>query len=173
MKKLTAVITAVALYFSAAASPNPENELNASFSVSNSKSVKAENVSSVITAAFHEKFKGATELSWRENQGFYFGYFKHNEQQAGAAYNDEGILLAESRQIKVKDLPLEVSKSLLEMYKDWIIPEEATEITIDGESSYYLTVENKKGYRQLKCYKNGEIEVLNRIKKKVLVGSVK
>lgn len=173
MKKLTAVITAVALYFSAAATPTPENEFNATFSTATSKAVKAENVNLLITSAFNEKFKGATELSWRENQGFYFGYFKQNGQLLGAAYNDKGDLLAESRQIKFKELPLEVSNSVLQAYKDWTMPAEVTEIVLDGEKTYYLTVEDKTSFKNLKCYPNGEIEVVSRGKKKVLVGSVR
>lgn len=174
MKKLTAVITAVALYFSAAATPTPENEFDATFSMSNSKSVKTENVSKLITSAFNEQFKGVTELNWRENQGFYFGYFKQNEQNLAAAYTKEGEFIAFSRQVSIKDLPLEVSGPLLETYKDWTLPTEVTEIVMDGESTYYLSAENKKVIRQLKCYSNGDIEVLKTIKKKkVLVGSVR
>lgn len=173
MKKLTAVIAAVALYFSAAASPNPENEFTSDFSVSNSKSVKTENVSRAITSAFSEKFKEATELRWRENQGFYFGYFKQNGQEFAAAYNDKGDLVAESRQIKFKELPLEVSNSVLQAYKDWTMPAEVTEIVLEGEKTYYLTVEDKTSFKNLKCYPTGEIEVMSRGKKKVLVGSVR
>lgn len=173
MKKLTAVIAALALFFTAtAADPTPSSEFNSLFNASNSKVVNVADVNRAITGAFSQKFSKATEVSWKENQGLYFAYFKQFDKEYAAAYTEEGELVAISRPVALDALPLAVSDALYTQYKDHNIPGSVTEIVMDGETNYYLTVEDKTSYKQLKCTPAGEISVVKKIKKKVLVGRV-
>jgi len=173
MKKLTAIVAALALFFTAtAADPTPNNEFNSLFNLSNSKVVNADNVNKAITSAFSQKFTKATSVSWKENQGLYFAYFKQYETEYAAAYNDEGNMIALSRSLATDALPLALHEALYSDYKDHNIPTTVTEIVMDGETAYYLTVEDKSAHKQLKCTPSGSISVIKKLKKKVLVGRV-
>jgi hypothetical protein len=173
MKKLTAAIAALALFFTATASdPTPESEFNSLFNTSNSKIVSIDNVNKSITSAFSQKFGKATAVNWKENQGLYFAYFKQFDKDFAAAYNDQGELIAISRTVALDALPLAVSDALYTQFVDHNIPNTVTEIVMEGETSYYLTVENKTAHKQLKCTPSGEITVVKKLKKKVLVGRV-
>jgi hypothetical protein len=173
MKKLTAVIAALALFFTAVASdPTPTNEFNSLFNNSNATSVKAENLSKAVTSAFSQKFSKATSVNWKENQGIFFAYFKQFDKEYAAAYSSEGEFIAISRSVSLDALPLAVSEALYSHYTDHNIPVNVTEIVMQGETNYYLTVDNKTSYKQLKCSPSGEISVEKKIKKKVLVGRV-
>ncbi|MBC7933923.1 MAG: hypothetical protein H7Y86_00995 [Rhizobacter sp.] len=172
MKKLTAAIAALALYYSASAfGPNPDNETTF-FNSSGAKAVKVEKVGEVISSAFNEKFATATEVSWKENQGLYFGYFKMGEQNLIAAYTTGGELFATSRQLDVKELPQAVSEKLSRNYSDCSIAPNVTEIDMEGETAYYVTVESKNSSRLLKFLPGGSVELVKKIKKKELKGSV-
>ena len=173
MKKLTAFVAALALFISAtAADPSPNSEFNSLFNASTAKVVSAEKVGKAIINAFSQKFTKATAVNWRENQGIFFAYFKQYESDYAAAYNTEGEMIALSRPVALDALPLAVSESLYSQFKDHNIPGTVMEIVMEGETSYYLTVENKTAYKQLKCTPSGEISVTKKIKKKVLVGRV-
>jgi len=175
MKKLTTVIAALSLFFSASAStPTPRGHavFNALFNVKNAKSVKAENVTTNVTNSFKNKFAKAEKVSWNEYESFYFAEFVVNEKSFKVAYSNEGELLAMSRSLPTDLLPLAVTNALNENYQEYKISANVTEIAMQGSTSYYLTVEGKTRFLLLKCYTDGSISVVKKIKKKILVGSV-
>ncbi|MFT3979103.1 MAG: hypothetical protein QM687_01445 [Ferruginibacter sp.] len=173
MKKLTAMFAALALFFTATAfDPSPSTGFNSPFNLNNSKAVSAENVNKNIRNAFSEKFINATDVSWKENQGVYFAQFKQEGKEFTAAYSPEADFVAICRRVSLEDLPLKVSEALYKKYAEHNITAEATEIVMEGETGYYLTVENKDSFKLLKCDASGNISVLQKTKKKVLVGRV-
>jgi len=173
MKKLTAAVAALALFFSASAfGPGPSNEVTALLNPSDAKIVKSEKVGRLITSAFKDQFSNASEVSWKENQGLYFGYFKQQDQEFTVAYTHDGELFAVSRQLKLSDLPEAVATTLKEKYGDCTITDNVAEVTVQGETGYYVSVENKYSTRLVKFLSEGQDEVVKKTKKKVLVGSV-
>ncbi len=173
MKKLTAAVAALALFFSASAfGPGPSDDVTALLSPSAAKIVKSEKVGRVITSAFKDQFANASEVSWKENQGLYFGYFKQEGQDITVAYTHDGELFAVARQLKLADLPEAVLATLKEKYSDCSITDNVSEVTLQGETGYYVTVENKYSSRLVKFVSEGQDEVVKKTKKKVLVGSV-
>lgn len=173
MKKLTAAVAALALFFSASAfGPGPSDDVTALLNPSDAKIVKSEKVGRLITSAFKDQFENASEVSWKENQGLYFGYFKQQEQQVTVAYTDDGELFATARQVKLSDLPEAVAQTLKEKYSDCTITDNVSEVTLQGETGYYVSVENKQSSRLVKILPEGQDEVVKKLKKKVLVGSV-
>ncbi|RYY71013.1 MAG: hypothetical protein EOO13_04600 [Chitinophagaceae bacterium] len=173
MKKLTAAMAALALYFSASAfGPEPGNDLNALLNPSSAKTGKTVRVGKFISSAFNDQFANATTVSWRESQGLYLGYFKQKEEDYMVAYTPEGSLFAIARQLNLADLPEAISKTIAEKYSDCSLSPLASEVTIEGVKGYYLTVENKTSTRLIKFYEEGQDELVKRTKKKVLVGSV-
>ena len=175
MKKLTAVIAALAIFLSASAfSPTPGGYeiFNNRFNLKNAKSVKAENISKNVSRAFSLKFADAKLVNWNEYENFYFAEFVMNEKTFKVGYSDQGELLAVSRSLSIDLLPLAVTDALSQNYKDYKIPTNVTEIVMQGSTSYYLTVEGKTRFLVLNCSPDGSISIEKRIKKKILVGSV-
>lgn len=173
MKKLTAAIAALALYFSASAfGPEPTNDVTNLMKPTDAKAVSAAKVGRQITSAFKKNYSQATELSWKEKEGLYFAYFKHQGEDLMVAYTPDAELFAVARQIKLADLPGAVSQKIAEKYSDCVLSSQATEIEMDGYKGIYLTVDNKTSTRVVKFYQDGEDEVIQKTKKKLLVGSV-
>src|SRR6218665_3970867 len=173
MKKLTALIAALALFFSATAfDPSPAKAFSDLFNLRNSKTVNAYNVSKIVRTAFTEKFANASEVNWKETEGLYFAQFNQLDKSFVAAFSSDGEFLACARKVSIDALPMKVSEALYSQYAQHSISGEATEIVMDGETGYYLTAEGKKSIKILKCDASGNISVGKKIKKKVLVGRV-
>src|SRR6478736_8279565 len=134
MKKLTAAIAALALFFSASAfGPEPTNDANILLNAGEAKVVTSRKVGKLITAAFNEKFENASAVTWKENQGLYFGYFKQHDQELTVAYTTEGELFAVVRKTQLSDLPTDVQQTLKEKYSDCAIATTVSEIDMQGE----------------------------------------
>lgn len=175
MKKLTTIIAALVLFFSASAFTNTsegDEVFSTLFIVSNSKTVNSENVITSVTKSFNAKFANAADVSWKQNDDLYFARFVLNDKNFTAAYSDQGEMIALSRMLLTDQLPLVVLASLEEKYQEYKLPTNVTEIVMQGSTSYYLTVEGKTHFLQLKCSPEGSINVDKKMKKKVLVGSV-
>lgn len=173
MKKLTAAIAALALFLSASASgPEPVNELNALLNPSAAKVIKSEKVGKRVSSAFNEQFANATELRWKESDGLYFGYFKQSDRDQMVAYTYSGDLFAVVRQLKPEELPTGIQDKLSGKYADCVINGNISEVVIQGETSYYISLENKKTNRVVKFLSDGQDETVQKTKKKVLVGTV-
>jgi hypothetical protein len=175
MKKLSAIIVAISLFLSAGAFTPAVNENplpNAILIESKTKPLATENVTVAVKEAFKQKFNAAVNASWKENQGIYFVQFELNEKKLSAAYSRDGELVAVSRVITIDQLPLAVTQSLAEQYDAYSLPATATEIILQGTTSYYLIVQGKARNLQLKCSSDGNITVDKKMKKKMLFGSV-
>jgi len=175
MKKLTAIVAALALFASAGAfNPIPKKEKGL-FTVLNKKTAKfvsPEKVSRQVSNAFKEKFEKAVNVKWTQEENLYFAIFEMNEKEYTVAYSEKGELIGISRCLYKDQLPLAVMESLNEKYKNYILPASVSEIVFEGVTNYYLTIEGETRYLQLKCSPDGSISVNKRIKKKVLVGKV-
>lgn len=173
MKKLTAAIAALALFLSASASgPEPVNELNALLNPSAAKVIKSEKVGKWISSAFNAQFENATELRWKENDGLYFGYFKQLDRDQMVAYTYNGELFAVVRQLELKELPTAIQEKLSGKYKNCSVNGNISEVVIQGDISYYVSAEDKKSTRVIKFLSDGQDEVIQKTKKKMLVGTV-
>lgn len=175
MKKLSISIVALGLFLCTSAfQPHAGDDTSSRdfLNASTAKTVKSENVSSVVSKAFSSKFANAKDVSWKETSGFYFVDFNMSDKALKAAYSVEGDMVAVSRKLSFDLLPLAVTETLSERYSDYIMPLSVTEIVMQGATNYYLIVQGKTRNLQLKCSPDGNITVDKRIKKKVLVGSV-
>jgi hypothetical protein len=124
-----------------------------------------EKVSQQVKAAFEKNFTGAVNVNWEKSESFYFAYFELNAKSVSAAYNENGELVGTSRVITTTQLPLNVSLSLTNKYGDYTVDKTATELTFDGQTSYFVTAENSKQIVRLKCTSNGDVTVENKTKK--------
>lgn len=149
MKKLKTMFAAVAILLatSAFASPGPEK------------------ISERVKAEFEKNFTGALNVNWEKKDDFYFASFKLNENEVSAAYNESGELLGVSRVIETSQLPLNVSLAITNRYKDYTVANNVSEIVFDGQTNYYVNVENSQKILKLKCNSYGEITVERKTKK--------
>ena len=149
MKKLRTVLVATAMLFSTSifASNEPEK------------------VSAKIKAVFEKDFANAAKVSWEKTDDYYFAYFELDAKQTSAAYNEAGDLLGVSRVIATAALPLNVSMAIAQKYDGYLVAKTATEITFEGQTSYYVTIENEKQKLRLKYTASNGISVENKTKK--------
>jgi hypothetical protein len=124
-----------------------------------------EKVSARVRAQFEKNFTTAVNVTWEQNNDFYFASFELNEKAVSAAYNAEGELLGMSRVVPIAELPLPVSLSVGSKYQGYDLAKSATEITYEGQTSYYVSVENSKQILKLKCAANGDISIDKKTKK--------
>ena len=142
MKKFATVLAAIVMLFAGTAFAMGE-----------------ENVSPEVKAAFKNDFSAAQNVSWEKVSDFYFASFTFNKMGVDVAYNDEGVLVGTSRKIDLVQLPLVVSLELAKKNSEFTVTPQASEISYEGQTSYYITVENNSQIVKLKCYSNGEIIV--------------
>jgi hypothetical protein len=149
MKKVTTILTAIVLLFSATAF-----------------AAKGDTVTDQVKGAFEKDFVKAKNVTWQKNGDFYFASFVMNDMMVNAAYDDNGELVGTSRKIALAQVPLSVSLALTEKYSQYTIPDQVTELTYDGETKYQVFVSDEKKTIQLKIRSNGDITVEKKIKKK-------
>ena len=147
MKKLITILTATVLLFSATAFASAGDKVTAK--------VKVE---------FEKDFQKAQNVSWEKTGDFYFASFVMNDLSVNAAYNETGELIGTSRKIATSQLPLTISLALSQKYSGYTIHEDATEISFDGETHYFVTVANAKQTLRLNFRTNGEVSVDKKIK---------
>ncbi len=149
MKKVSTILAAAALLFatSAFAAKGPEK------------------VSAVVKKAFEKQFTPSSSVTWEKAEEFYFASFKLNDRDVSVAYNIKGELVGASRVISADELPMAVSMAIAEKYAGYTAGKTATEVTYDGQSSYYITLENAKQTLSVKCFSDGDINVINKTKK--------
>jgi hypothetical protein len=148
MKKIKTVLTAAVMLLATSAFAIPD-----------------ESVTPKVKQAFTTDFSKASQVKWEKTSDFYFASFMLQGLRVEAAYNEEGELLGTSRLIKADQVPLSVSLAIAERYTGYQVPATALEINFEGQTRYYITVENEKQFVKLKCLSNGDIETEGRIKK--------
>jgi opacity protein-like surface antigen len=142
MKKLVTILAAALLLVSASAFAADSNETKAT---------------SKVEKSFQKDFAGADNISWNKSGGFYYAHFEMNSSSIEAAYNEDGVLVATSREIDAKNLPLPVTIAISNKYKGYDVAKKGQEITVDGQTDYYINVGNDQQVLKLKCTVNGDI----------------
>lgn len=100
-----------------------------------------EGVSGRVLNKFNREYASAKTTSWEVSKNFVKVTFIMNEQVLFAYYSPEGEKLAVSRNLLPAQLPLVLSTKLKSAYPNrWIT--DLFEITVNNETSYYVTVED-------------------------------
>jgi hypothetical protein len=100
-----------------------------------------EGVPTATLEAFQKTFESAKEASWSWSKDFYKVDFQLNCQYLSAYYNEEGNLLATTRNILSTQLPLMAEASLRANFCDYWISD-LMEVSNEAGVSYYATLEN-------------------------------
>jgi hypothetical protein len=100
-----------------------------------------ESVSSQALNTFSSEFVGATDATWTISKDFYQASFTLDGQRMFAFYNRSGEFIAVTHNISSVQLPTGLKKSLKKLMGNrWIT--DLFEVTHDGESSWYVTLES-------------------------------
>ena len=124
-----------------------------------------EKVSPKVKAEFEKSFTGAVNVNWKKNADYYFASFTLNSNEVSAAYNENGELVGVSRIIATTQLPINVALAISSKYQDYDVAKTVTELNFEGQTSYFVVVENSKQILKLKCNSSGDIMVNNKTKK--------
>lgn len=127
--------------------------------------IPGENVTPKVRAAFQNDFSKASQVKWEKTSDFYFASFMLHGVSVDAAYSEDGDLVGTSRSIAAEQMPLSVSLSIAEKYAGYQVAATVLELSYEGLTRYYVSVENEKQTVKLKCFSNGDLEVEKRIKK--------
>ncbi|MFT3682651.1 MAG: hypothetical protein QM791_20510 [Ferruginibacter sp.] len=149
MKKLIA-LSAAALLFSATIFATDTNSVTIS--------VRAK-------ASFEKDFSLVSNVSWTKRNDLYFVSFDADNRTNEAAYNEQGELVAVSKTIAKDELPETVAQAISDKFGNYDVAKNATQITYDNLTTYYINVANSKHLLKLKCDIGGAITVEKRVKK--------
>jgi hypothetical protein len=98
-------------------------------------------VSQQARDAFKKDFSTARDISWEQKDNFIKATFSLNGQILTAYYTTNGDLQAVVRNIISDQLPLNLLADLRKEYADYWITD-LFEISAEGQTTYYATVEN-------------------------------
>jgi len=123
-----------------------------------------EGVNNQVATSFSKDFTSATNISWSIQKDFTKATFTLNNQIMFAFYNEDGSLIATARNIRSEQLPINLLKSLRKDYGNYWISD-LFEMDKEGQTSYYVTVENGDETLVLKSSSFGEWSTYKKVKK--------
>jgi hypothetical protein len=91
--------------------------------------------------SFNSSFNTASSVKWQQEKNFVKATFIMNDQVMNAYYNNDGDLIAITRNILSDQLPINLMADIKKNYNNhWIT--DLFEIAAEGQTSYYITLEN-------------------------------
>lgn len=100
-------------------------------------------ISSVVLNSFKAEFKNVTNVSWSSKTGYSKAAFILNDRQMEVFYDENGYVVARSKNIALDELPVSAKRAFAKRYGGYNVTEA---IQFDGinEQAYYLKAENGK-----------------------------
>jgi hypothetical protein len=123
-------------------------------------------VSQQTRDAFKKDFATAHDISWEQKDNFLRATFTLNGQILTAYYSTNGDLQAVVRNIISDQLPLNLLTDLKKDYSDYWITD-LFEMSTEGQTTYYVTVENSDKKIVLKSDNISSWDVYSKEKKTV------
>jgi hypothetical protein len=123
-----------------------------------------EAVAPKVLNAFKSEFNTAKEVEWTVSNDYYMATFTYNDKHIFAYYSAEGDLLGLTRYISTDYLPLNLQNNLKKNYSDYWISD-LFEVAKNGETSYYVTLENADTKVVLKAQAGNDWSSYKKVKK--------
>ena len=98
-------------------------------------------ISKNVISTFNKEFSNARDIKWEQQADFIKAQFTMNDMVLFAYFNNNGDLIAITRFISPKQLPLEILTSLKKDYTGYWISD-LFEIQSEAGTAYYATLEN-------------------------------
>jgi hypothetical protein len=124
-------------------------------------------VNEKIVNSFKKDFSSAEEVQWEKGVNFTKATFKLSGQVMFAYYAEEGNLLAVTRNITTSQLPIGLMTEVKKNYSAYWISD-LFEIAVNGETSYYITLQNGDYSLVMKSNGAASWEVFKKERKDVL-----
>jgi hypothetical protein len=102
---------------------------------------EAAEVNQKVISTFHKEFTQATNVEWQQSNGLNKATFSLNGKVLFAFYSNAGELIAVSRNLTSDQLPIVLNSELKKDFADFWISD-LFEISSNGQTSYYVTLEN-------------------------------
>lgn len=94
-----------------------------------------------VLNSFSKSFQSVEDVRWELKDNLYKVSFKSEGKTMFAYYNADGDQIAVTRNIHIEQLPLSLSSDLKSKFdSSWLT--ELFELSSDGETAYYATIEN-------------------------------
>jgi hypothetical protein len=106
-------------------------------------------LSSAVRANFVKEFKTASNVHWQIQKDYELATFSLNGQIMTAYYNHDAALVALIHHIPVDHLPIFLMQEIKKSYNDYWVTD-LFEAAADGDSHYYVTLENSDQVIKLK-----------------------
>ena len=100
-----------------------------------------EGVSEKIMNSFKKEFTEAKDVQWESTKDFAKATFTMTGQVMFAYYNNDGNLLAVTRNIVAAQLPISLLNEVKKSYSDFWISD-LFEMSSENNTTYYITLEN-------------------------------
>jgi hypothetical protein len=100
-----------------------------------------ENVDAQVLHSFRKDFSSAQNVQWSNERNFVKATFTMDQHVVVAYYSDKGELLGVTRNITSNQLPITLLSDVRKNYKQYWIAD-LFEMAANGETSYYITLEN-------------------------------
>lgn len=98
-------------------------------------------VNQQVVRSFHKEFINAKNVKWQQKVGYVKVEFTLNDQVLFAYYNNDGQMTAIVRNIVSDQLPISLLTSVRNDYSGYWISD-LFEVAADGQTNYYVTLEN-------------------------------
>ncbi|HVU85254.1 MAG TPA: hypothetical protein VHC50_10455 [Puia sp.] len=121
-------------------------------------------VSNEVVRSFHREFINAKNVKWEKKAGYVKVEFTLNDQVLFAYYNNDGQMTAIVRNIVSDQLPISLLTSVRNDYSGYWISD-LFEVAADGQTNYYVTLENADRKMVLRSSGIEGWEVYSRTKK--------
>lgn len=108
--------------------------------VSLSSFANGEDVSPRAVKSFNKSFKNATEVKWTVTDNYFKADFALNGQYVAAFYNEDGAMIALTRNLSSLQLPIALQADLKSNYDCYWISN-VLEVANEEGTSYYITLE--------------------------------
>jgi hypothetical protein len=108
--------------------------------VSLSSFANGEDVSPRAVKSFNKSFKNATEVKWTVTDSYFKADFALNGQYVSAFYNEDGSMIALTRNLSSLQLPIALQADLKNDYDCYWISN-VLEVANEEGTSYYITLE--------------------------------
>jgi hypothetical protein len=110
---------------------------------------------SAVVSSFQSSFANASNETWSTVKGLYRVDFILENEKVAAFFNPEGELIASSRDVSLKQIPMSLKSELKKHFYDYQV---SSLFEVDNEDGviYYATVNNNKNLFQLESTSSGD-----------------
>jgi hypothetical protein len=118
-----------------------------------------------LIKAFQTAFPMAEKVDWSENGGHYFVHFKENTVVSEIEYDHDGNFIESERYYTdISLIPIHLAWELHKKFPDKTVFG-ITETNTEGETNYYVKLEDSKGWITVKGTSDGGCQVVERFNK--------